>query len=312
MVPADCAAGDLAHIVMDASGDHWFVQYNLGQLARITNAGVITSYGGIPFPSGINGMVRGPDGNLWLTLYNRNSIGRFNVTTGAFTEFSAGITAQAGPEDITLGQDGNLWFTERSRGYVGRITPSGTITEFNIFAPANMVPYRITTTQTGGTFYVWFALLNSDYVVRFNPATIVLDYCQAGANSGISALVSDVGGNVWFTQNSGNRIGRVSATGVLTEFTTGLTPNAGLNGLALGTDGNLWFTETTANKIGRITPDGVVREYSAGISPNAGLNKITAGNDAALWFTERTANRIGRISLPCDGADTLFCSGFDG
>ena len=50
-------------------------------------------------------------------------------------------------------------------------------------------------------------------------------------------------GNLWFTELSGDRIGRITPAGVITEFSTGLTAGAGPLGIAAGPDGNLWFTE---------------------------------------------------------------------
>ena len=50
-------------------------------------------------------------------------------------------------------------------------------------------------------------------------------------------------GNLWFTDNRGNKIGEISpATGKVTEYkipTGGSYPI----GIAAGPDGNLWFTE---------------------------------------------------------------------
>jgi streptogramin lyase len=60
-------------------------------------------------------------------------------------------------------------------------------------------------------------------------------------------------GNLWFTEYWGNKIGRITPTGTITEFPIP-TKGAGSVGIALGPDGNLWFTEFATNKIGRVTP----------------------------------------------------------
>lgn len=111
------------------------------------------------------------------------------------------------------------------------------------------------------------------------------------ANSGPAEIASGPDGNLWFTEYAGQRIGRITPAGVVTEYT--LSAGAFPSGIAAGPDGNLWFTEYGANKIGRITPLGVVTEYAvtAGAQPVG----ITAyGSD--LWFTESSGNRIGRIT----------------
>ena len=62
---------------------------------------------------------------------------------------------------------------------------------------------------------------------------------------------------------NGDRIGRITPAGVVTEFSAGITAGSGPYGIAAGPDGNLWFTEFDGDRIGRITPAGVVTEFGA-------------------------------------------------
>jgi virginiamycin B lyase len=58
---------------------------------------------------------------------------------------------------------------------------------------------------------------------------------------------------LWFTEFIGNKIGRITPTGIVTEYTIP-TAQSQPSGIASGPDGNIWFTETASNKIGRIVP----------------------------------------------------------
>ena len=86
-------------------------------------------------------------------------------------------------------------------------------------------------------------------------------------------------GNLWFTERSSNKIGRMTPTGTVTEYSL---PVAGgyPAGIVAGPDGNLWFTENSGNKIGRDTTSGTIAEYTIP-SSGAGPTGITAGPDAA-------------------------------
>ncbi len=55
-------------------------------------------------------------------------------------------------------------------------------------------------------------------------------------------------GNLWFTEQGGNKI---PPDGVITEFPIP-TPNSTPFGITAGPDGNLWFSEFIGNKIGRL------------------------------------------------------------
>jgi virginiamycin B lyase len=60
-------------------------------------------------------------------------------------------------------------------------------------------------------------------------------------------------GNLWFTENADNKIGRLSVDGELTEYPIPPADSAPL-GIVAGPDGDLWFTESNASQIGQITP----------------------------------------------------------
>ena len=82
--------------------------------------------------SGPEGIVAGPDGNLWAAEFAANRVSEINPTTGAITEFTA-PTAGGGPVGVALGPDGNIWFTEQQ--HIARLRPDGTITEYKIPLP---------------------------------------------------------------------------------------------------------------------------------------------------------------------------------
>jgi virginiamycin B lyase len=56
---------------------------------------------------------------------------------------------------------------------------------------------------------------------------------------------------MWFTEKGGNKIGRITTAGVVTELAV---PTAGSQpfGITLGLDGSLWFTEQNGNRIGKV------------------------------------------------------------
>src|SRR5207245_525047 len=54
-------------------------------------------------------IARGPDGNLWYTSIDNNSIGRLDPQTEVITVF--GLPSLVAPNNISAGPDGNVWFT---------------------------------------------------------------------------------------------------------------------------------------------------------------------------------------------------------
>jgi virginiamycin B lyase len=96
-------------------------------------------------------------------------------------------------------------------------------------------------------------------------------------------------GALWFTEEQGNKIGRITTTGTTTEYPM---PMAGTYPTAItaGPDGALWFTVAGDGiGLGRITTSGNITQYSAQYGSG-----ITMGPDGALWYT--TGSGIGRIT----------------
>src|ERR1700724_579459 len=81
---------------------------------------------------------------------------------------------------------------------------------------------------------------------------VVTEFTIPTANSTPSFIAAGPDGNLWFTEVSRDKIGRITTAGVITEFAI-TTANSQPFGIATGPDGNLWFTEYNGNKIGRIT-----------------------------------------------------------
>ena len=125
-------------------------------------------------------------------------------------------------------------------------------------------------------------------------ASTITEYPGLTAGAFPNGIVEGADGNLWFTEVNGNRIGRISPTGVVAEFPT-LAPSVSPTLIAAGPDGNLWYTDGKADLIGRITPTGLVTNFPV---PTALANPtgIAAGPDGALWFTEQDTATIGRIT----------------
>ncbi|MGD0282066.1 MAG: putative Ig domain-containing protein [Dissulfurispiraceae bacterium] len=120
------------------------------------------------------------------------------------------------------------------------------------------------------------------------------EYATPTANSNPWRITAGSDGNLWFTERSTNKIGKITTAGAITEYAIP-TANSLPTGIALGPDNNLWFIEQNGNNIGRITVAGVMTEFpipTANSSPWA----IAGGPDGYIWFVERGDNKIARMT----------------
>jgi len=202
-------------------------------------------------------IIAGPDGNLWVTDSGKHKIIRV-TPDGKITEFVVpGANANL-LQGITVGADGNLWFTSPSDNTIRRMSPKG---EFN------------------GEFKI--------------PTTV--DKSKVGGSSFPRGIATGPDGNVWFAELHGNKIGRITPKGEITEFPVP-TPDSGPYAPAFDKAGKVWFCESTANKVARLDPaTGKVDEFPL---PTAQClpRDMTAGPDGNLWFSENQADKIGRVT----------------
>jgi streptogramin lyase len=117
-------------------------------------------------------------------------------------------------------------------------------------------------------------------------------------NSGPEGITAGPQNALWFTEYHGNRIGRITTAGKVTEFPVLPNANSEPENIVVGPDHDLWFTEYGGDRIGRLDPTTsppTVREYTVPTSA-ASPDGLTVGPDHALWFTEYSGDKIGRIT----------------
>ncbi len=204
--------------------------------------------------------------------------------------------------------NGEVWFSDHrviTDRYIGRLDPDGTVNKFpypcpNCTAGTEAVSFLTMTIGPDGN--VWVPVFRGrvadtapleSAIVRITPAgahtVFPLSNAAAFASSGgfgHSDITAGPDGNLWFTENNANRIGRITPTGAITEFDLP-NPTSAPTHIIAGPDGALWFTELRGSRIGRITTGGAITEFAIQFT---GTNiprphDIALGSDGNLWVT---------------------------
>jgi len=209
--------GGAQDIVAGPDGNLWALGFN--QIARVTTNGVVTSFA-IPTPSASSGnhMAAGPDGNVWFTTASAALIGRV-TPTGVITEFPVGPGGSL--FGITGGHDGGIWFTRQGgdpgQNSIGRMTTSGvasTVVQLpdsttTIPDPPSGMPMVITAGRDA-VYYTTYFEQPRNYIGRVTPAGVLTKFDIPTAGAASFGVTSDHAGNIWFTENFNNKIGRLT------------------------------------------------------------------------------------------------------
>jgi len=153
----------------------------------------------------------------------------------------------------------------------------------------SVVPFGI---SPGPGKDIWVTENAGNHVDWIDPATDRFKrYPVPTQKAVLGAIALGPDGNLWFAERAVSKMGRITPTGVVTEFP--LPGGSDPIDIVTGSDGNLWFTDFPHKAVAKMTTAGVVTEYAlpSGSSPGT----LTLGPDHNMWFDE-TGPRVGKVT----------------
>ena len=187
--------------------------------------------------AGPDGIVLGPDGNIWFSEGEVDRIARV-TPDGRITEFGAGMTPGSRPLSIVV-RDGALWFSQADGGRVARMTLDGDVTEFPI--PSSDSQPRAMTLHPDGS--IWFVETGANALGRIARDGTIVEFAIPTPNASPRGVAVTADGDLWFTENFANKIGRMDANGSMIGEYDIPTPASGARCIAAMSDGRLFFTQ---------------------------------------------------------------------
>jgi streptogramin lyase len=138
---------------------------------------------------------------------------------------------------------------------------------------------------------------------RWLPSGNITDYSVTTLSSSPINLTLGPDGNIWFTENSVAKIGKITTSGTVTEYSLNAS-RAKPYDITAGPDGNLWFTENSTGGlsqtlyVGKSTTGGSITDYSMALSAVGGGNAyITSGPGGLLYpAIDGVFNKIGEMT----------------
>ncbi|MGA0805994.1 MAG: virginiamycin B lyase family protein [Pseudohongiellaceae bacterium] len=292
-------------LAVAADGKLWFTLSSGNAIGRVDADGSNYVQFDLPHPGSSPRIIAlGSDGNMWFSEHEGNRMGRI-TPDGILTEWELPTQASQ-PRAIALGSDGNIWIGQFAASRIARITPQGEITEFVIPTP-DSGPRALAAGPDGN---IWFSEFKAGKIGRITPQGQITEYELPRPNTGPGDITAGADGALWFLElggqmdgltKDGNRVGRITVDGVISEFAIPSEGSTPIN-IAVGPDHNVWYTKNAT--LGRVTPAGAITEFpiAEGAARAVGL---TAGSDRQvperlidrLWFTDSVNNRIAYLQF---------------
>ena len=201
-------------IATGPDGSIWFAHVDCNYIGKIAVAtGEMTGKYNISTPSsGTAHLTAGPGNTIWFTEHGAtgsvNKIGKI-APDGTITEYPAAgdATTLNVPFEITAGNDGNVWFTERGGNSIGQITPEGIILKYPLAGDSTSLNTPIGITA-GSNATIWFTEGASGTIGQISSGGAITRFAVPSGSTGWHITLGP-DNNVWFTELTGNRIGKV-------------------------------------------------------------------------------------------------------
>ena len=233
--PVNCSFCSLSDIVQGPEGILYFTS-NEPILGRITTSGEFLAPIPMPESDVLAGDLAVHGNDIWITDFNNDSLWRYDVAAGQFTQFPV-----PEPADVAVDSGGRVWFTAPLAPGIGELNPAtGAVT----VTPTNLIPRQLTVASDGD---IWFtARFAPQGVGELDPDTNnVREFPLVSVGPEGIAASSD--GSVWFTQSTKGNIARITDAGVITEGK--VVRNSEPFGITVAPNGDPWYTMLEANKI---------------------------------------------------------------
>lgn len=257
-------------------------------------------------------------GNLYVADSRNNSIRKVTSAGGVTTLAggSAGFADGTGvgarfsrPTSVAVDAEGNVYVADTGNGAIRRITPAGVVT--TLAREARSAPTGVAVDKSGIVYAVYSGSGYGSHPVRMiTPAGIESNLFVPAGGDGASfnpwGVAVDAAGNVYVTDQSPNRVYRISPGGMGTLLAGGVSlfdeifgvPAifSSLRGIAIDAAGNALVADAGNSTIRRVTPAGDVVTL-------AGSTGLADGTGTAARFSGPTAIAVA------GGGDILVADG---
>lgn len=197
------------------------------------------------------------------------------------------------PRDPSPAPDGRIWFVGQVGNYLAVLDPrTGQFRRYEL-DPGTM-PHNCIVAKDG---MVWYAGNRNAMIGRLDPRDGSLTrYPMPDPRAGDPhTLVFDSRGDIWFTVQAGNAVGRLAtATGKIDLV---FVPGSGARpyGIVVDRNDRPWFVEFGTNKVGTVDPATLALTEHVIAEATARPRRIVLGLDGSLFAGDYSGGALYRL-----------------
>jgi virginiamycin B lyase len=224
-----------------------------------------------------------PDGSLWATEEEANSLLRLEPNSAVFSHYPLKAVNSA-PSALVVDGLGHVWFAASPKRYIGQLDPAlGSVDVFDLsgWRPSQLEGLALSSDGT-----LWF-VASPNLVGALDTTTGDSRVMALPTAEALPTQVVVGEEDVPYACEFGtNKIARITPSSLsIREYE--LPEGARPRGLALASDGFVFYSDYARGKLGRVdTKRGAVREWSSPSGEESQPSALTSTPDGRIWYVE--------------------------
>ncbi len=211
------------------------------------------------------------------------------------------------PRDPYLGPQGRVWFCGQVGNYLAYLEPgSGRFQRFNLGPGTH--PHNLIVAPGGE---VWYAGNQDAHIGRFDPLErkilkVAMPHTRAGDPHTLAFTAS---GDIWFTVQWGNFIGRLYTDTARVRLLEVPTPRARPYGIKVDRRQRPWVVLLGTNKLATVDPDRLTLSEIEIPHPRARPRRLEVDAAGNVWFVDYARGYLGRYDPGSGGFEEWLLPG---
>ena len=199
------------------------------------------------------------------------------------------------PRDPFVDPSGLVWFVGQRGHYVANLDPeSGEFTRYELEHGTG--PHNLIVSGAGDDAVVWYAGNRNAHIGRLDPKTGAIEKFPMPVPEARDphTLICDNDGDIWFTVQGGNFVGRLATHSGEVSLIEVPTRSARPYGIKLNSKGEPWVVEFGSNKLLRIDRGELDVEEVELPNAESRPRRLVITSDDKVWYVDYALGRLGR------------------
>ncbi len=198
------------------------------------------------------------------------------------------------PRDPYVDSAGMVWFVGQRNHYVASLNPENGSFRQLVLDPGTG-PHNLI---VAGDHTIWYAGNLRMHIGHMDTAKGAVHKVPMPDKTARDphTLVFDDAGNIWFTVQGGNFVGKLTVANERVDLFEVPTPRARPYGINIAGDGTVWVAEFGTNKLLSINP--ATFELKETELPRAATRprRLEVTSDGMIWYVDYAEGQLGRLN----------------